>query len=393
MNLYFDTTATTKVCDQAVEQINNALTENYGNPSSKHRLGIMAEQSIRDCQQEISQVLGCRFDEVIFTSGGTESNSLAIWGTAKAYQNRGKHIITTAFEHDSVRRSFAALAADGFEITTLSVDSNGRIDIEQLRQAITKRTILVSIMQVNNEMGAIQDIAAIGRAIKQKNPQTIFHVDAVQGFLKFELEVKTAQVDLYSASSHKVYGPKGVGFLYKNSTIKLTPLIYGGNQQRGYRAGTENIPGIAGLAAAIQQGKHKRQANYEQVLAQNRYLQNKIATSSILKEYQINGGRPNGDFANESISPYIVSLTNPAIKGEVLLHALEDYGIQVSTGSACSSKKLNTSHVLKAIGLTDQQADKTIRISLSVQHDNQDIDFLIQGLEQADAKYRLFHKR
>lgn len=391
MNLYFDYAATTKVCDEAFLGMEKAAKSIYGNPSSLHSEGMKAEDMIVEAKKYFAKQLGSLEKEIFFTSGGTESNNLAIQGVAKAYSRSGLHIITTQIEHPSVGSTLAFLSDEGFEITWLPVNSNGLIDLDDLKDAIREDTILVSIMHVNNEIGAIQDLDAIGKLIKEVNPKTLFHVDGVQGFMKFKLNVKKSKVDLYSASSHKIYGPKGCGFLYIKNGTKLKPLLYGGSQQFAVRPGTENVPGIIGFYEAAKVLTNTEEKRYEQVCTlKNLFVQ---SLKEALPNWKLNSQTSIGVFDKEISSPYITSIRSESIKGEVILHALEDYQINVSTGSACSSKKLNISHVLKAIHLEDVESDRSIRISFSWHQDEEDIKALVKALVQINSTFGRFVKR
>lgn len=391
MNLYFDTTATTYVCEEAITAMNQVMREEYGNPSSLHSKGMKIEQRVSEAKKFFAACLGVSDKEIFFTSGGTESNNLAIQGCAKAYQRDGKHIITTAFEHPSVGSTISALEADGFEVTRISVNADGTIDPTDIVDAIRPDTILVSVMQVNNEIGLIQDIVTIGKRIKDKKKDIIFHVDGIQGFMKFDLNLKAAMVDLYSASSHKINGPKGSGFLYIRQSTKIKPITYGGSQQSGIRPGTENVPGIIGFYEAAKRNSQEKIVHFEKVASLKEHLMTLIADK--LPQWHMNSGVTVRSFDEPIWSPYIISVRSKSIKGEVILHALEDYQIYVSTGSACSSKKLNISHVLKSIGLKDEESDRTIRISLSPEQQEEDIRFLVESLVKIDAMFGKFTKK
>jgi cysteine desulfurase len=391
MNLYFDHAATTKVCDEALTAIENAALVTYGNPSSMHYIGMKAEDLVEEARKFMSRQLFVSDKEIYFTSGGTESNNLAVQGVAKAYIRDGKHIITTKIEHPSVGSTFKQLEDEGFDVTYIDVDSKGYVNLEQLEESIRKDTTLVSIMQVNNEIGCIQNLEAIGTLIKSVNSRTLLHVDGVQGFMKLPISIKRAKIDLYSASSHKIYGPKGSGLLYIKQGTKIRPLQFGGSQQKGIRPGTENVPGIAGFYKAAESISKDMKDNYIKVLALKEYFLENLALK--LPKWGSHSIPSNGNYESEISSPYIINFRTISIKGEVVLHALEDYKISVSTGSACSSKKLNISHVLKALNLEDVESDRAVRISFSHHQTKEDIDELFRALIEIDAMFGKFIKR
>ncbi len=391
MNLYFDYAATTKVCQEALEAIEKAATLVYGNPSSLHFNGMNAEDMIEEGRKFFGKTLGVNPKELYFTSGGTESNNLAVQGIARAYQRSGKHIITSTIEHPSVGTTFAQLIDEGYSVSWISVNEAGHIDLDELKSKITPETTLVSIMHVNNEIGTVQNLVEIGKVIKEKNKETIFHVDGVQGFLKVPLSIKKSNIDLYSVSSHKIYGPKGSGLLYIKKGTKIRPLQFGGSQQGGIRPGTENVPGIMGFYKAALTLSEVVEDNYNRVLKLKEHFVRKM--NDELPLWKITSKASTGVFLEEDISPYIVSVRSVSIKGEVILHALEDYKISVSTGSACSSKKLNVSHVLKAIGLEDEESDRSIRISFSAHQNEDDINELVKALVEIDNMFGRFVRK
>lgn len=391
MNLYFDHAATTPICTEALDAMKRMLLIDFGNPSSLHGKGLDAEKEVSKARAYLAKFLGIKEKALIFTSGGTESNNLCIQGVARAYHRSGKHIITTKIEHASVGESFSYLENEGFEVTRLPVDHNGHISLDGLRRAIRTDTTLVSIMHVNNEIGSIQDIKSIGKVIKEANPNTLFHVDGVQGFAKFNIHLQDCLVDIYSASAHKIHGPKGVGLAYINDSVKIIPLQYGGSQQKGIRPGTENVAGIIGMYEAAKRMVLANEEHYEHVLDLKAYFVKTLIEE--LPDWYVNSRYSNGVFKDEIVSPYIVNIRSKSIKGEVLLHSLEDDGIAISTGSACSSKKLNVSHVLKAIGLSDEESDKSIRISFSNSQTKEDIDCLIAALKKNDKVFGRFVKK
>ena len=373
MECYFDNSASTRVLDSVKDIVVKTMTEDYANAAAKHRKGMEAEQYIREARKIIAGTLKAAEKEILFTSGGSESNNMALIGTALANQRAGRHIISTAVEHPSVYNPLTYLEELGFEITFLPVDHNGHISLQQLEESIRPDTILVSVMYVNNEVGAVEPIEEISRIIKAKNPSVIFHVDAIQAYGKYVIRPKKQGIDLLSVSGHKIHGPKGVGFLYIRSGVKIKPLIYGGGQQNNLRSGTENVPGAAGLGVAAKE----MYTNHEE----------KIRRLTELKDYmtdrlgEIEGTSINSKKGAES-APQIVSVSFEGVRSEVLLHALEDKGIYVSSGSACSSHHPGISGTLKGIGLAQKYLDATIRISFGIFNTKEEIDYCIDTLKE-----------
>lgn len=357
MEVYLDNSATTRCFDSVAQLMVRIMCEDYGNPSSLHRKGLQAEEYIRYAKTVIARQLKVNEKEIIFTSGGTESDNMALTGCALANYRTGNHLITTQIEHPAILQTMKALEEQGFTVTYLPVDKNGQIRLQDLQNAITPQTILVSIMHTNNEIGALQPIAQAGELIKRSNPNTLFHVDAVQGFGKFRIYPKKMNVDMLSASGHKIHGPKGVGFLYLNEKVKIRPIVFGGGQQKNRRSGTENVPGAAGLARAVEE----IYANLEEDTARLYELKDLF----VYGIRRIEGARINGLTGQES-APHVVSVTIPGIRSEVLLHALEDKGIYVSAGSACAARKPLPSATLKAIGADRETLESTLRFSFSV---------------------------
>ena len=367
--VYLDNSATTRCLDSVANIVTKVMCEDYGNSSSMHMKGVQAENYIKMAKNVIAKNLKVNEKEIYFTSGGTESDNLAIIGTAMANHRAGNHIITTCIEHPAVLRTMEYLESQGFRVTYLPVDKAGRIRPEDLERALTPDTILVSIMHTNNEIGSLQPIFEAGAVIKRKNPNTLFHVDAVQGYGKFRILPKKMNIDLLSVSGHKIHGPKGIGFLYVNEKVKIQPIIFGGGQQKGMRSGTENVPAIAGLAKAIEM-------IYES-------LDDEVAKMYQLKEYfisqvsKIEGIKINGKTGTDS-APHVVSVSVRGIRSEVMLHSLEERGIYVSAGSACASNKPQTSATLKAIGVERELLDSTIRFSFSVFTTKEEIDYTVR---------------
>ena len=374
MEAYLDNSATTRCCEEAAQLVVKLLTEDYGNPSSLHNKGVIAENYMNDARKKIAKTLKVQEKEICFTSGGTESNNLAIIGVAEANKRSGKHVITTSIEHPSVSATMAYLEEHGYEVTYLPVDAYGVISMDDLKAAIRPDTILVSLMQVNNEIGAVEPIAEAGALIKQCNPQTLFHVDAIQSYGKMRIYPAKMHVDLLSVSGHKLHGPKGVGFLYVRNGVKIHPLILGGGQQKGMRSGTDNVPGIAGLGCAAKEAYTD--------------FDKKVTHLCELKQFFMEEVQKIPDTVLNSLpgdqgAPHIVSVSFAGVRSEVLLHALEERGIQVSSGSACSSnKKLPVSPVLKEIGLKKDLLDSTVRFSFCENTTKEELEYCLQQLKE-----------
>lgn len=375
MEAYLDNSATTRCSDRACQLMVDLLTKDYGNPSSLHMKGIEAERFVETAKKKIAKTLRVSEKEIIFTSGGTESNNLAIIGAAMANRRAGNHIITTSIEHASVENPMEFLKEQGFEITYLSVDENGIISLEELEEAVTEQTILVSMMQVNNEIGAIEPVAEAAELIKKKNPDTLIHVDAIQSYGKMYIYPKKLDIDMLSVSGHKIHGPKGSGFLWVREKTKLKPLILGGGQQKGMRSGTENVPAIAGLGEAAEE-------IYENLDEKRAHLYG-LKQRFIDGIEKLEGTHVNGKTGEDS-APHIVSVSFEGIRSEVLLHSLEDRGIYVSSGSACSSNnhagKQKGSKTLRNIHLKENLLDSTLRFSFSVHTTEEEIDYALEVL-------------
>lgn len=367
--LYFDHCASTPPHEDVVRTMMEVMTKHYANPSSLHSGGVAAARLIEKSREQVASLMKTKQGRWIFTSGGTESNNLAVKGVARTFSNRGKHIITSSIEHASIYETMQQLKAEGFEITELPVDQTGHVSLDDLAAALREDTILVSIMHVNNELGSVQPIADIGKLLKQY-PKLQFHVDAVQSLGKLPLEIEEWGIDLLSGSAHKIRGPRGVGFLYIRNGLPLSPMQAGGTQEFSLRAGTENIPAIVASAKALRLAIDAQQANYEQAEALSSYLKEEI---SKLPELKLNGGAPQ--------SPYIVHFSYPGMKPEVVIHMLEQRGILASTRSACSSKDDKPSRVLLAIGATRSEATGGIRISFGQEHTKRDVDQLIAAIK------------
>ena len=375
MEAYLDNSATTRCSDRACQLMVDLLTKDYGNPSSLHMKGIEAERFVETAKKKIAKTLRVSEKEIIFTSGGTESNNLAIIGAAMANRRAGNHIITTSIEHASVENPMEFLKEQGFDITYLSVDENGIISLEELEEAVTEQTILVSMMQVNNEIGAIEPVAEAAELIKKKNPDTLIHVDAIQSYGKMYIYPKKLGIDMLSVSGHKIHGPKGSGFLWVKEKTKLKPLILGGGQQKGMRSGTENVPAIAGLGEAAEE--------IHENLDEKRAHLYGLKQRFIDGIEKLEGTHVNGKTGEDS-APHIVSVSFEGIRSEVLLHSLEDRGIYVSSGSACSSNnhtgKQKGSKTLRNIHLKENLLDSTLRFSFSVHTTEEEIDYALEVL-------------
>ncbi|MBQ9140990.1 MAG: cysteine desulfurase [Lachnospiraceae bacterium] len=389
MEVYLDNSATTRVFPEVAELMTKVMCEDYGNPSSMHRKGMEAEQYIRYAKETLAKLLKVSEKEILFTSGGTESDNMALIGCAMANMRRGKHLITTKIEHPAILQTMHYLETQGFRVTYLPVDKSGRIHLEDLQRSICPDTILVSIMFVNNEIGSLQPIAEVGALIKRMNPNILFHVDAVQGFGKFRIYPKKMNIDLMSVSSHKIHGPKGVGFLYVGEKVKMLPINYGGGQQRNMRSGTENVPGIAGMTLAAQMVYEKFDEDMDKLYELKEYF---IKGIYKMEGMQVNGLIPEAvDY--RSTAPHVVSVSVAGVRSEVLLHALEDKGIYISAGSACASNKPQTSETLKAIGLQKEFWDSTIRFSFSVFTTKEEIDYTLNVMYDMIPMLRKYTRR
>ncbi|MBQ1689402.1 MAG: cysteine desulfurase [Lachnospiraceae bacterium] len=376
MEAYLDNAATTKVLPEVKEIMMETLEEHYGNPSSMHSKGVEAEKYIKFAKKEIAKSLKVEEKEIIFVSGGTEANNQALICGAMANKRSGNHIITTKIEHASVYNPLVYLESQGFRVTYVDVDGNGKVNQEQLVEAIGEDTILVSVMHVNNEIGAVEDIAEIGEKIKKKKPGILFHVDAIQSYGKFKIFPKRMHIDLLSVSGHKIHGPKGIGFLYVKDKTKVLPLIYGGGQQKGMRSGTENVPGIAGLGKAVQLAYADFDAHIAHMYELKIFF---IDLLNKMEDLTVNGI---DGIDIENTAPHVVSVTVDGVRSEVLLHALEDKNIYVSAGSACSSNHPALSGTLQAIGLEKKAVESTIRFSFSRFTTKEELVYTVETLEQ-----------
>lgn len=380
MDIYFDNGATTRVFPEVREIMVKALEEEYGNPSSMHKKGLTAEHYLKNTREIIAKSLKIDPKEITFTSGGTESNNLAIIGTALANQRKGKHIITSTIEHASVYNPFFFLEEMGFEVEFIPVDKTGILRLDLLKEAIRKDTILVSIMAVNNEIGSAMPMEKIGKIIKEANPDTLYHADCVQAYGKMRLFPRKWKIDLLSISGHKIHGPKGSGALYVRNGVKIKPILYGGNQELGLRSGTENVPAIAGLGVAAKMIYENHEERVE-------YL-NKIKSYFLEKVMEL------PDVTNHSgDAPHIASISFLNVRSEVLLHALEEKGICVSAGSACSSNKPAVSGTLKGIGLRKEEYESTLRFTFSCYNTLEEVDIVIEELNRLLPMLRRFVRK
>ncbi|MBE5911663.1 MAG: cysteine desulfurase [Pseudobutyrivibrio sp.] len=376
--IYFDNSATTRCSDGAMKIMQECLQENFGNPSSLHSMGAKGKDYLKEAREIISGVLKVQPKEIYFTSGGTESNNLAIKGGVEAKKRRGNHIITTKIEHASVLNPIKYLEKQGFEITYLGTDEYGVIDLEELKSALREDTIFVSIMMVNNEIGALQPVAEAGKLIKAFNKEIIFHVDAIQAFGKFKILPKKMDIDILTVSGHKIHGPKGSGFIYINEALYniMVPQILGGGHERGMRSGTENVPAIAALGVAVKEAYDNLDSNRQHMYAMRHRL---IEGLSAIDGVTING------HVDENSAPQIVSasIKGNRTRAQVILNALQDnYGVFVSAGSACSSNKPAISETLKSIGLEKDLLERTIRFSFCPENTMEEVEATIKAMEE-----------
>lgn len=382
--IYFDNAASSRVSLRVMELVTKTMREDYGNPSARHRMGMQAERYVREAAEKIAKTLKVSGKEIVFTSGGTESDNMALIGCALANQRTGKHLITTAIEHPAVYEPLLFLETLGYEITVLPVDSGGHISRESLREAIRPDTTMVSVMHVNNEIGAVEPIETLAKLIHEANPKTLFHVDAIQGYGKYKIYPKRIGVDLLSVSGHKLHAPKGVGFLFVDSRVKIRPILFGGGQQNGLRSGTINVPGIAGLGAAAEEIYEAFDEKIERLTALKDHI-----TDGVL---EIPGVCVNSKKGAES-APHIVSISVEGVRAEVLLHALEEKGIYVSSGSACSSNHPGISGTLRGIRLADALLTATIRVSLCDTNTAEEAECFLAAMRELVPALRKFTRK
>lgn len=385
MEIYLDNSATTMVRPEVAKLMYEIMTKDYGNPSSMHIKGVQAERYLREAKEIFAGILKVSEKEIFFTSGGTEGDNMAIIGAALAGRRRGKHIITTVIEHPAVLESCAFLEKNGFEVTYLPVNAAGQVEPDTLKASLRDDTILVSVMYVNNEIGAIEPVSELGRIIKEYNKDILFHVDAVQAFGKFRIHPYKENIDMLTMSSHKIHGPKGVGAIFIKDKTKIQPIALGGGQQKGMRSGTENVPGIAGMAMAAKELYDKFDEDVNRLYELKEYFVRKITG--------IEGATVNGLTGRDS-APHVVSVSFDGItKSEVLLHALEDKGIYISSGSACSSNKPSLSSTLKAIGVKNDLLYATLRFSFSVFTTKEELEYTINAVKELLPVLRKYRPR
>ena len=384
MEAYFDNSATTRCFEEVKDIVVKTMMEDFGNPSAMHQKGVDAEGYVKESARILSQILKVTEKEILFTSGGTESNNLALIGGALANKRSGNHIITTAVEHAAVSQPIAFLKEQGFEVTILPVDERGVVKLDALEKALRPDTILVSTMMVNNETGAVMPVEKIGAMVQEKSPKALYHVDAIQAFGKYRIYPKKWGIHLLSVSGHKIHGPKGVGFLYINSKAKVQPLILGGGQQNGMRSGTDNVPGIAGLGVAAK----KIYENLEADTARMRELKTYLAAElEKMEQVEINGPEP------EKGAPHILNVSFLGVRSEVLLHTLEDRQIYVSAGSACSSHKRAGSASLGALRLSPERKESAIRFSLCEFTTREELAYTLEVLREVLPMLRRYARR
>lgn len=376
MECYLDNAATTQPFPEVCELVSEIMQKDYGNPSSLHQKGLDAERYMRQAAERIAKTLKCNPKNIIFTSGGTEANNTALLGSAMANKRRGKHLVTTCFEHASVHEPLIYLEQMGYEVSYLPVDSQGRLMPDTLREALREDTVCVSVMLVNNEIGSVMDIQSLAETVHEYSEDILFHVDAIQAYGKMKLNPKKLGIDLMSVSGHKIHGPKGTGFLYKTDRGKMHALLHGGGQQSGMRSGTENVPGIAGLGLAAEKVDKALPENREHMYSLKEYFVSRV------KEVQ--GAAVNACIPPDiqDTAPHIVSVSFDGVRSEVLLHALEEQGIYVSSGSACSSHHPGISSTLQAIGVPKDRLDCTLRFSFSSFTKQEELAYAVEKLKE-----------
>lgn len=384
MEAYLDNSATTRCSAKAAEMVMKVMREDFGNPSALHTKGVEAEHYVKEARAFFAKNLKVDEKEICFTSGGTESNNLALIGTAMANRRAGNHLITTSVEHASVDNTMKYLEEQGFRVTYLPVDEYGVVSLEALKEALCPETILVSVMYVNNEVGAVQPVDEIARIVKEYNPNTIFHVDAIQAYGKYRIYPKKEGIDLLSVSGHKIHGPKGTGFLYVNSKVKIHSIVFGGGQQKGLRSGTENVPGIAGMAEAAAECYENLEEKIDRLYA--------LKDRFVSQVSALEGTKVNGHTGRDS-APQIVSVSFRDVRSEVLLHALEEKGIYVSAGSACSSNKPSVSRTLKNMEIDKELLGSTLRFSFCFDTTEEEIDYCIKELGELLSVLRRYVRR
>lgn len=383
MEAYFDNSATTRCYPEVAEIVVKTMTEDFGNPSAMHLKGVEAEKYVREAAQILAKILKVNEKEIIFTSGGTESNNLALFGGADANKRSGNHIITTSVEHAAVGQPAERLEQMGYEVTIVPVDHRGVVQLEALEKALRPDTILVSTMYVNNEVGAVMPVEEIAKLVHEKSPKALYHVDAIQAFGKYSIYPKKAGIDMLSVSSHKIHGPKGVGFLYINEKARIQPQILGGGQQAGMRSGTDNVPGIAGLGVAAKMVY----TDFDKKIEHMYQLKERLAEGFLkLPDVRLNG------MEIREGAPQILSASFLGVRSEVLLHTLEEKGIYVSAGSACSSHKRKAAGTLSAMGMEAAQRESTLRFSFSEENTFEEVDYALEVIGQVLPMLRRYSR-
>ena len=383
MEAYFDNSATTRCYPEVAEIVVKTMTEDFGNPSAMHLKGVEAEKYVREAAQILAKILKVNEKEIIFTSGGTESNNLALFGGADANKRSGNHIITTSVEHAAVGQPAERLEQMGYEVTIVPVDHRGVVQLEALEKALRPDTILVSTMYVNNEVGAVMPVEEIAKLVHEKSPKALYHVDAIQAFGKYRIYPKKAGIDMLSVSSHKIHGPKGVGFLYINEKARIQPQILGGGQQAGMRSGTDNVPGIAGLGVAAKMVY----TDFDKKIEHMYQLKERLAEGFLkLPDVRLNG------MEIREGAPQILSASFLCVRSEVLLHTLEEKGIYVSAGSACSSHKRKAAGTLSAMGMEAAQRESTLRFSFSEENTFEEVDYALEVIGQVLPMLRRYSR-
>nr|WP_295277780.1 cysteine desulfurase family protein [uncultured Blautia sp.] len=383
MEAYFDNSATTRCYPEVAEIVVKTMTEDFGNPSAMHLKGVEAEKYVRESAQILAKILKVNEKEILFTSGGTESDNLALFGSAEANKRSGNHIITTAVEHPAVGQPVERLEQMGYDVTVVPVDQRGVVCLDALEKALRPDTILVSTMYVNNEVGAVMPVEAIAKLVHEKSPKALYHVDAIQAFGKYRIYPKKMGIDLLSVSSHKIHGPKGVGFLYINEKAKVQPQILGGGQQAGMRSGTDNVPGIAGLGVAAKM----IYTDFDEKIQHMYQLKERLAEGfGKLPDIRING------MELREGAPQILSASFMGVRSEVLLHTLEEKGIYVSAGSACSSHKRKAVGTLSAMGMETAQRESTLRFSFSEENTFEEVDYCLEVIGQVLPMLRRYSR-
>lgn len=383
MEAYFDNSATTRCYPEVAEIVVKTMTEDFGNPSAMHLKGVEAEKYVREAAQTLAKILKVNEKEIIFTSGGTESNNLALFGGADANKRSGNHIITTSVEHAAVGQPAERLEQMGYEVTIVPVDHRGVVQLEALEKALRPDTILVSTMYVNNEVGAVMPVEEIAKLVHEKSPKALYHVDAIQAFGKYRIYPKKAGIDMLSVSSHKIHGPKGVGFLYINEKARIQPQILGGGQQAGMRSGTDNVPGIAGLGVAAKMVY----TDFDKKIEHMYQLKERLAEGFLkLPDVRLNG------MEIREGAPQILSASFLGVRSEVLLHTLEEKGIYVSAGSACSSHKRKAAGTLSAMGMEAAQRESTLRFSFSEENTFEEVNYALEVIGQVLPMLRRYSR-